>query len=192
MIALIDYGAGNIRSVENALRRLGASPVLTADPDLIRKADKVIFPGVGSAGPAMEELENLGLPDVLRGLTQPFLGICLGMQLMCAHSEEDDTAALGIFPECVLKFPPMDKVPHMGWNSCRSLKGPLFDLIEENTDFYFVHTYFAALGHDTIATCEYIFPFSAAMHRDNFFGVQFHPEKSGEKGRQLIDNFLKL
>lgn len=192
MIALIDYGAGNIRSVENALHRLGASPVLTADPDLIRQADKVIFPGVGSAGPAMSTLTNLGLPEVLRGLTQPFLGICLGMQLMCAHSEEDDTIGLGIFPENVLKFPPKDKVPHMGWNSCSSFKGPLFNLIEENTDFYFVHTYFAALGQDTAATCEYIFPFSAAMQRENFFGVQFHPEKSGAKGLQLIDNFLKI
>ena len=192
MIALIDYGAGNIRSVQNALTRLGTSATLTRDHALIMGADKVIFPGVGAAGHAMQQLQETGLDKVIPLLRQPVLGICLGMQLMCAHSEEGDTAALGIFPERVQRFPATGKVPHMGWNSCSGLRGPLFAGIPEETDFYFVHSYYASQGADTSASCAYLLPFSAALWRDNFHGVQFHPEKSSAAGQRLLLNFLNL
>lgn len=201
MIVLLDYGAGNIRSVQNTLQRLGVTATLTQDADLVRQADKVIFPGVGAAGPAMAALQTTGLHTLLPTLKQPVLGICLGMQLMCSHSAEGDVTGLGIFEVPVLRFPATGKVPHMGWNDCRDQHGPLFaheaivpDL-ETGADigtYYFVHSYYAPLCVDTAATCDYLLPFSAALQRDNFYGVQFHPEKSGPHGQALLHNFLSL
>ena len=193
MIAIVKYNAGNIRSVSNALHRLGVDAVVTDDPKLLREADKVIFPGVGEASSAMKYLRERGLEEVLKNLHQPFLGICLGLQLMCKHSEEGDTDCLGIFSENVRRFPvSKEKVPHMGWNDCSELKGPLFKNISNQENFYFVHSYYVELGSQTIAQCDYILPFSAALQQDNFYAVQFHPEKSAEVGQQLIKNFLEL
>jgi glutamine amidotransferase len=193
MIAVVKYNAGNIRSVINALHRLGADATVTDDPTLLREAEKVIFPGVGEASSAMRYLRERGLDEVLKNLNQPFLGICLGLQLMCKHSEEGDTECLGIFSEKVKRFPSSnEKVPHMGWNNCNELKGPLFNGISSDDDFYFVHSYYAELGSQTTAQCDYILPFSAALQKDNFHAVQFHPEKSAEVGQQLIKNFLEL
>lgn len=192
MIALIDYGAGNIRSVQNALKRLGVESILTNRPDEIRSAEKVIFPGVGEASFAMNQLREKGLDQVIPSLTQPVLGICLGMQLLCTSSEEGDTQALGIFDTAVREFEPVLNVPHTGWNSCLIKSSPLLDGISSHDDFYFVHSYYAELCANTIATCDYIQPFSAALQKDNFFGVQFHPEKSAEIGAKLIQNFLSL
>jgi glutamine amidotransferase len=192
MIAIVKYEAGNIRSVQNALHRLGADATVTDDPAALRSADKVIFPGVGAAGNAMATLRKNGLDEVLRNLEQPFLGICLGMQLMCSHSEEGDTACLGIFPEKVKRFPAGEKVPHMGWNELEDLKSPLMAGVGPGSDVYFVHSYFAEAGPDCIATTHYGLPFAAAMARDNFYAVQFHPEKSGEVGAVILQNFLKL
>lgn len=192
MIALIDYGAGNIRSVQNALKRLGVESILTNRPDEIRSAEKVIFPGVGEASFAMNQLREKGLDQVIPSLTQPVLGICLGMQLLCTSSEEGDTQALGIFDTAVREFEPVLNVPHTGWNSCLIKSSPLLDGISSHDDFYFVHSYYAELCANTIATCDYIQPFSAALQKDNFFGVQFHPEKSAEIGAKLIQNFLAL
>lgn len=193
MIAVVKYNAGNIRSVMNALHRLGADAIVTDDTSLLRKADKVIFPGVGEASSAMRYLRERGLDEVLKNLNQPFLGICLGLQLMCKHSEEGDTECLGIFSEKVRRFPSAkEKVPHMGWNNCSELKGSLFSGISTDDDFYFVHSYYAELGSQTTAQCDYILPFSAALQNDNFHAVQFHPEKSADVGQQLIKNFLEL
>ena len=193
MIVVVKYNAGNIRSVMNALHRLGANATVTDDPSLLREADKVIFPGVGEASSAMRYLRERGLDEVLKNLNQPFLGICLGLQLMCKHSEEGDTECLGIFSENVKRFPTAkEKVPHMGWNNCVELKGPLFNRISSDDDFYFVHSYCAELGSQTTAQCDYILPFSAALQKDNFHAVQFHPEKSADVGQQLIKNFLEL
>lgn len=192
MIAIIDYNAGNTRSVKNALERLGQQAILTSDADIISKADKVIFPGVGEAGSAMRYLHDLNLDRVIKSLTQPFLGICLGLQLMCRSSEESDTNGLGIFDTDVRKFPPDRLVPHMGWNTLTDLKGPLFKGMPESSDLYFVHSYYAGLCNQTAATCAYIFPFSAALQRDNFFAVQFHPEKSADNGERMLKNFLAL
>lgn len=192
MIALIDYGAGNIRSVQNALKRLGVESILTNRPDELRSAEKVIFPGVGEASFAMNQLREKGLDQVIPSLTQPVLGICLGMQLLCTSSEEGDTQALGIFDTAVREFEPVLNVPHTGWNSCLIKSSPLLDGISSHDDFYFVHSYYAELCANTIATCDYIQPFSAALQKDNFFGVQFHPEKSAEIGAKLIQNFLSL
>lgn len=192
MIAIVKYNAGNIRSVLNALARLGVEATLTDEPETLRQADKVIFPGVGEASSAMAYLREKGLDQVLTSLHQPFLGICLGLHLLCSHSEENDTPCLGIFPERVKLFPPTGKVPHIGWNNCTSLSAPLFSEIEPTADFYFVHSYFAETGPDTIATCDYLQPFSAALHRDNYYAVQFHPEKSAQPGAQLLQNFLAL
>lgn len=193
MIAIVKYNAGNIRSVQNALHRLGVDAVVTDNPDLLREAEKVIFPGVGEASTAMQYLRERGLDEVLKNLHQPFLGICLGLQLMCVHSEEANTDCLGIFNERVKRFPTAkQKVPHMGWNNCSELKGSLFDGIDAADDFYFVHSYYAELGSQTTAQCDYILPFSAALQKDNFHAVQFHPEKSAEIGQQLIKNFLEL
>ncbi len=191
-VAVVQYNAGNIRSVVCALNRLGIEPLVTDDPGKLREAGRVIFPGVGEAKSAMEYLDSRGLSKVLRELTQPFLGICLGLQLMCLHSEEHDTPVLGMFRENVLKFPPEDKVPHMGWNRITGLDNPLFAGIPEGSYVYFVHSYYVASGPDTIASCMYIRPFSAALGRGNFFGTQFHPEKSGAVGQQLLSNFLNL
>lgn len=193
MIAVVKYNAGNIRSVMNALHRLGVDATVTDDPQLLREAEKVIFPGVGEASSAMRYLRERGLDEVLKNLDQPFLGICLGLQLMCKYSEEGDTECLGIFSENVKRFPSgKEKVPHMGWNNCTDLKEPLFDRISTEDDFYFVHSYYAELGSQTTAQCDYILPFSAALQKDNFHAVQFHPEKSAEVGQQLIKNFLEL
>jgi len=192
MIAIIDYNAGNTRSVKNALERLGKEAIITSDPEIITKADKVIFPGVGEAGSAMKYLLDLNLDPVIRSLTQPFLGICLGLQLMCRSSEESDTTGLGIFDTDVRKFPPARLVPHMGWNTITDVSGPLFKGIPDSHDLYFVHSYYAGLCGHTIATCSYILPFSAALQRDNFFAVQFHPEKSAETGERILKNFLAL
>jgi glutamine amidotransferase len=193
LIAVVKYNAGNIRSVTNALHRLGVDALVTDDPKQLREADKVIFPGVGEASSVMNYLRERGLDELLKNLHQPFLGICLGLQLMCKHSEEGDTECLGIFSENVKRFPTAkEKVPHMGWNDCLELKKPLFKNISSEEDFYFVHSYYAELGTQTIAQCNYILPFSAALQKDNFYAVQFHPEKSADVGQQLIKNFLEL
>ena len=192
MIAIVKYNAGNIRSVKNALDRIGVESVITDDPETLRNADKVIFPGVGEAGTAMKYLNERGLDKVIKSLTQPFLGICLGMQLMCAHSEEKDTTCLGIFKEKVRKFPPKGIVPHMGWNDFTQVKGPLFEGITPSDNMYFVHSYYAELGEDTVGETDYLIPFTSALQKDNFYGVQFHPEKSADIGQKLIENFLNI
>jgi len=191
-IVIVKYNAGNVISVTNALHRLGVEPVITDDPEKLASADKVIFPGVGEASTAMNYLRQRGLDKVLINLKQPFLGICLGLQLMCRHSEENDTKCLGIFDLNVLKFPPEDKVPHMGWNKLIMEDHPLFTGAPANTFFYYVHSYYAETGPETIATSEYILPFSAALHKDNFYAIQAHPEKSGEDGQIVLRNFLNM
>lgn len=194
-VAIIKYNAGNICSVDYALKRLGVTPVITSDPELLRKADKVIFPGVGEAFTTMEYLKARRMADLIRGLKQPVLGICLGMQLMCRHSEEGNAACLGIFDADVKRFVPQrhaDKVPHMGWNTITGLKGGLFRPSLENRFVYFVHSYYVPLNESTAATTGYILPFSAALHKDNFYATQFHPEKSGAVGEQILKNFLDL
>jgi len=190
---IIKYNAGNIQSVLYALERIGQEAVVTDDPDQIRKADKVIFPGVGEASTAMGYLKERGLDLLLRSLTQPVLGICLGMQLMCSYSEENDTDCLGIFEERVKKFTsPGLKVPQIGWNNIYDLKTPLFRELKDNSYCYFVHGYYADLGRHTIATTSYGQPYSSGLHRDNFYGVQFHPEKSAAVGEQILKNFLEI
>jgi len=189
---IIKYNAGNIRSVDFALRRLGVEAVITDDHDRIRNADKVIFPGVGAASSTMKHLKAHKLDDLLRELTQPVLGICLGQQLMCNRSEEGDTPCIGLFNEPVLKFPPEDKVPHMGWNQLVKPQGALFEGVAEGSYVYFVHSYYVPVCDDTAATCHYIRDFSAALQRDNFHATQFHPEKSGLTGQKILQNFLSL
>ena len=197
-IVIIKYNAGNIESVNNALNRLGVNAEITADHNKIRTADKVIFPGVGEASTTMEHLRNQKLDELIVSLKQPVLGICLGQQLMCSHSEEGDTTCLGIFDEKVKRFIPdsgkeyITKVPHMGWNSIYDLKSEIFNTELEKEYVYFVHSYYAGMGEHTIATCDYIVPFSAALHRDNFYATQFHPEKSGSIGAKILENFLNL
>lgn len=192
MIAIIDYEAGNTTSVAFAIQNLGHECLVTDKRSEILSADYVILPGVGSAGSAMNSLKTKGIDKVIPEIKVPFLGICLGLQLMCNYSEEDDTACLGIFDSVVKKFPPKDKVPHMGWNSHRFVKGQLFDGIKATDDFYFVHSYYVACGKEEIATGDYILNFASAMQKDNFYGVQFHPEKSAETGKKLLKNFLSL
>lgn len=192
MIAIIDYGAGNIRSVQNALTRLGVESQLTNRPDELLAADKIIFPGVGEASFAMQQLRKSGLDQLIPTFTQPVLGICLGMQLMCTSSEEGNTTALGIFETRVREFEPLLNVPHTGWNACSFQASPLFNSISADDDFYFVHSYYAEICESTLATCDYIQPFSAALQKNNFYGVQFHPEKSAGIGSTLIQNFLAL
>ena len=199
-IAIVKYNAGNVQSVLYALQRLGLNAVVTDDAEEITKADKVIFPGVGHAGSAMEYLQKHNLDKLIISLKQPVLGICLGLQLMCNWSEEGNTKCLGVFNVDVKKFvnailkdnAAHFKIPHMGWNNIYDLKSPLFDSVKENLFAYFVHSYYAELSPETIATTDYILPFSAAIHRDNFYGVQFHTEKSADTGIQIISNFLKL
>jgi glutamine amidotransferase len=192
MIAIVQYNAGNIFSVRNALNRLNAENRVTDDPEVIRQADKVIFPGVGEASSAMTYLKERGLDRLIKGLSQPVLGICLGMQLMCSFSEEGNTPCLNIFGTHVKKFPPEDLVPHMGWNALDDLKGPLFKGLSDKRDVYFVHSYYAELSKSTTASVSYIHTFSAAMEKDNFFAVQFHPEKSADVGETILKNFLRL
>jgi glutamine amidotransferase len=190
-VVIIKYNAGNIRSVLFALERLQVDAVVTNDHDKIRYASHVIFPGVGAANSAMPYLIENGLDKLIPSLTQPFLGICLGMQLMCAHSEEGDTPCLGIFDLPVKKFT-QGKVPHMGWNSLTQLKSPLMHGLKENDYCYFVHSYYGALSNDAIAVTDYGILFSSALHKNNFYGVQFHPEKSAAVGEQILKNFLAL
>ena len=190
-IAIIKYNAGNIRSVLFALERLGLEAKVTDDHEEIRNASHVIFPGVGAANSAMPYLKERGLDKLILSLTQPFLGICLGMQLMCNHSEEGDTDCLGIFDLPIKKFTE-GKVPHMGWNKLTNLKSPLLAGLSEDAYCYFVHSYYAVLGNDTIASTDYHIQYSSALHRDNFYGVQFHPEKSADVGEQILKNFLSL
>ena len=192
MIAVAKYNAGNIRSVQNALQRLGYESVVTDDSELLKNAEKVIFPGVGEASSAMKYLKDKSLDVVIKSLKQPVLGICLGQQLMCAFSEEGNVNCLGIFKTIVKKFPPRDIVPHMGWNNLTNLNGVLFDGVSELDDFYFVHSYYAELCKDTTASCNYIVPFSAALNVNNFYATQFHPEKSGKIGETILQNFLTL
>lgn len=191
---IIKYNAGNIQSVLYALERIGVSALVTDDHEEIRMADKVIFPGVGEASTAMQYLKDRGLDQLILSLKQPVLGICLGMQLMCSYSEENDTPCLGIFPEKVKRFtnPAGEtyKIPQIGWNQVYQLKTGLFDGVAENAFVYYVHSYYAALGEHTIAVTDYIQPYSAGLHRDNFYGVQFHPEKSSTAGEQLLRNFI--
>ena len=194
MIAIIDYKMGNLRSVENALKRLGAEFVVTADAEVIRRADRVLLPGVGNAAEAMENLRKADLVDVIRSLRRPVLGICVGMQVMCRHSEEGDANCLGIFDARVKRFVPTaeEKVPHMGWNSIGNLESKLFKDIKGGEMVYFVHSYYPELCPDTIATTRHGVMFSAALKYENFYGTQFHPEKSGDVGERIIANFLKL
>lgn len=192
MIAIIKYNAGNIKSVENAVVRLGYNCVITDDPDEINRADKVIFPGVGEASSAMTYLKGKGLDRVITSLINPVLGICLGQQLMCRYSEEGGTSCLGIFDAEVKAFPPTNIVPHMGWNNLMNVRGELLKGVEVSDDVYFIHGYYVENSMETIALCDYILPFSAAMQKDNFFATQFHPEKSGCVGETILNNFLKL
>jgi glutamine amidotransferase len=197
-VAIIKYNAGNIESVKNAVSRLGIVAEITGDPVKIKNADKVIFPGVGEAANTMAYLRQKKLDELIVSLKQPVLGICLGLQLMCSQSEEGDTKCLGIFNETVKRFRPVageeyiTKVPHMGWNSVFELNSDLFSGIRENEYVYFVHSYFAGKGTDTAATCNYIIPFSAALHKNNYYATQFHPEKSGTVGAAILKNFLEL
>ncbi|MDR2935902.1 MAG: imidazole glycerol phosphate synthase subunit HisH [Rikenellaceae bacterium] len=194
MITIIDYDTGNLRSVANAFRRLGVEYRLSGDPREIAAADRVLLPGVGEARNAMEKLRERGLGDVIRSLTVPTLGICLGMQLLCKHSEEADTACLGIFSHEVRKIKQASglKIPHMGWNTFARLQSPLFKGIAEESCVYFVHSYAVDLGKNTLAVTPYGTDFSSALGAKNFFGVQFHPEKSGMTGETILKNFLEL
>ena len=201
-IAIVKYNAGNIYSVVNALRRMGIEPTLTDDAELLKKADKVLFPGQGHAGEAMEYLRARRLDEVIRELKQPVFGICVGQQLLCKHSEEGDTQCIGIFDAEVKRFQPQrheDKVPCMGWNEldvrCKMEDGRWNALMEglgEHPYVYFVHSYYVPVCEETIATADYILPYSASMHKDNFYACQFHPEKSGKVGEQILKNFLEL
>lgn len=195
MIAIIDYNAGNIKSVANALERLGCTYVLTSDPAVIRSADKVILPGVGNAAEAMSDLEAKGLVPVIRNLRQPVLGICVGMQVLCRDSEEGNARCMGVFDAHVRKFEPKPdaKVPHMGWNKIGNMDSKLLRDIPKGSFVYFVHSYYPTMGPDTIATCVHgDVMFSAALKYEQFYGTQFHPEKSGDVGEQILRNFISL
>jgi len=191
-IVIIDYGAGNVKSVQYALNRLGINPILSEDKEVILKADKVIFPGVGSAGAAMKQLNADGLVDIIPQLKQPVLGVCLGMQLMCKHSQEGNTKGLGIFDVDVVKFTGDEKIPHMGWNDLENLQSTIYNNFPVNNQVYFVHSYYVPAIPDTTATCNYILPFSASIQKNNFYAFQFHPEKSSTAGEILLQNFLNI
>lgn len=194
-VAIVKYNAGNIRSVDCALRRLGVEAYVTADKEWLQSADKVIFPGVGEAETTMKHLKATGLDGLIKDLRQPVLGICLGMQLMCRHSEEGNVDCLRIFDADVKRFVPQrheEKVPHMGWNTVGKLNSPLFQGVRDGEFVYFVHSFYVPEGEFTAATTDYILPFSAALHKDNFYATQFHPEKSGDTGEKILRNFLEL
>ena len=191
-IVIINYGAGNIQSIKFAMQRLGYEAVLSDDANEIKKADKIIFPGVGEASSAMKKLKATGLDKLIPTLTQPVLGICLGMQLMCKHCEEGKTEGLGIFDVDVVKFNNDVKVPQIGWNQIENLKSDLFNQIKEKEYMYLVHSFYVPLNKDVIATTEYGVKYASAMQKDNFYGVQFHPEKSSTAGAQILKNFLEL
>ena len=191
-IVIIDYGAGNIQSIKFALERLGYKGVLSHDSNEIVEADKVIFPGVGEASRAMKKLKENGLDEFIPTLKQPVLGICLGMQLLCNSTEENNTKGLGVFDVEIIKFSSKVKVPQIGWNTIYDLKSPLFKGIKENEYMYSVHSYYAKKSDETIATTNYENEYAAALQKDNFYGVQFHPEKSGLMGEKILNNFLEL
>lgn len=194
-VAIVKYNAGNIYSVVNALKRLGIEPLLTDDAELLKKADKVLFPGQGHAAEAMDYLKARRLDEVIRDLKQPVFGICVGQQLLCKHSEEGDAECIGIFDAEVKRFQPErheDKVPCMGWNKLIDTKSPLMEGLGEHPYVYFVHSYYVPICKETIATADYIISYSASMHKDNFYTCQFHPEKSGKVGEQILKNFLAL
>ena len=194
-IAIIKYNAGNIGSVENAVKRLGLTPVVTDQPELITAADRVIFPGQGEAKSTMAYLREHKLDQVITNLKQPVLGICIGMQLLCKHSEEYDTDCLGIFDVDVKRFIPQqheDKVPQMGWNTIERTSSPIFSGFDKPEFVYFIHSFYAPLCQHTIAQTDYIQPYSSALHKDNFYATQFHPEKSGEVGERILRNFIEL
>jgi glutamine amidotransferase len=198
-VVILKYNAGNTKSVEHALHRIGIQPIISDDVEVIQKAEKVIFPGVGHAEATMKHLKEMKLDVVIKELKQPVLGICLGQQLMCSHSEEGDVECLNIFPVKVKKFQPEltkskihVKIPHMGWNTIQQLSSPLFKGLDENHNVYFVHSYYCEMSGCTIAACDYILPFAAAMQKDNFFAVQFHPEKSAESGSKILENFINI
>ena len=193
-VAIIKYNAGNVYSVYYALKRLGIEAELTDDKNILSTADKVIFPGVGEAQTTMQYLRNRQLDQLIQSIKQPVLGICLGMQLMCRHSEEGNAEGLNIFPTDVLLFKPNnnEKVPHMGWNTIKPTNDPLMKGIQASDYVYFVHSYYVPMCPYTIAQTDYVQPFSAALHKDNFYATQFHPEKSGKIGEQILENFLNL
>ncbi|MAM22522.1 MULTISPECIES: imidazole glycerol phosphate synthase subunit HisH [Croceibacter] len=192
-LVIINYGAGNIKSLQFAFKRLGVEAILSDDTETIKKADKVIFPGVGEASSAMKKLKETGLHKLIPTLKQPVLGICLGMQLMCNYTEEGQTEGLGIFDVDVLKFDStLVKVPQIGWNTITNLKSELFQQVSEHSFMYLVHSYYAPISTETISTSEYQIQYSSALQKDNFYGVQFHPEKSSNDGEQLLKNFLNL
>jgi len=192
-IAIVKYNAGNVESVKNALNRLGIEPILTDDAEVLKSADKVIFPGVGEASSAMNYLRERNLDTAIKSLAQPVLGICLGMQLLCESSDENDTECLGILPYRVRKFTSDTlKIPQMGWNNIFDLQSGLFAGIDENSYVYFVHSYYVESGNETIAACDYEVKFSAAIRHENFYAVQFHAEKSGAAGAKILENFLKI
>jgi glutamine amidotransferase len=191
-IVILNYGAGNIQSIQFSLNRLGFEGILSKNHQEILSADKVIFPGVGEASLAMKRLKESGLDKLIPQLKQPVLGICLGMQLMCAYSEEGNTEGLGIFDDNVMKFTPKVKVPQMGWNTIYNLKSELFDGISENEYMYLVHSYYVPNSENSIATTNYEVEYCSALQKNNFYGVQFHPEKSGKFGEQILNNFLKI
>ena len=194
-VAVVKYNAGNIRSVDYALKRLGVEAVITADKEILQSADKVIFPGVGEAGTTMNHLKATGLDELIKNLRQPVFGICLGMQLMCRHSEEGVVDCLNIFDVDVKRFVPQkheDKVPHMGWNTIGKTNSKLFEGFTEEEFVYFVHSFYVPVCDFTAAETDYIHPFSAALHKDNFYATQFHPEKSGKTGERVLRNFLDL
>ena len=194
-VAIVKYNAGNVYSVVNALRRMGIDPLLTDDAEALRKADRVFFPGQGHAGEAMDYLKARRLDEVIRDLKQPVFGICVGQQLLCKHSEEGDTDCIGIFDAEVKRFQPKnheDKVPCMGWNQLYDIKSPLFNGLDDGDYVYFVHSFFVPVCAETIATADYILPYSASMQKDNFYTYQFHPEKSGKVGERILKNFLEL
>ena len=194
-VAIVKYNAGNIYSVVNALRRMGVEPLLTDDAERLRKADRVLFPGQGHAAETMEYLKAHRLDEVIRDLKQPVFGICVGQQLLCKHSEEGNVDCIGIFDAEVKRFQPErheDKVPCMGWQNLHDLKSPLMEGLGDNPYVYFVHSYYVPLCKDTIAVADYILPYSASMHKDNFYTCQFHPEKSGKVGERILQNFLEI